>query len=126
MVAVGVPVVKPVPIGWSTHNMLVKFTCLSLAIVFLLFRCRLTHEYGFSTGANVPGRHVKRPFSWKKPSSEEHPGPPLSLEESQQSYWIESMAVSLPDGHFIHRFADSGREDEEQRLGSIGASRNIT
>lgn len=39
---------------------------------------KFTHEYGFSTGANVPGCHVNRPFSWKKPSRELHPGPPLS------------------------------------------------
>lgn len=39
---------------------------------------RFTHEYGFSTGAYMPGCHRNLPFSWKNPSRELQPGPPLS------------------------------------------------
>jgi hypothetical protein len=39
---------------------------------------RFTQEYGFSTGAKVPGCHRKRPVSWRKLSMELQPGPPFS------------------------------------------------
>lgn len=39
---------------------------------------RLFHEYGFATGAKVPGSQMIGPFSWMKPSRLEHPGPPFS------------------------------------------------
>ena len=39
---------------------------------------KLTHVYGFCTGALVPASHVKGPFSVRRPLSELHPGPPLN------------------------------------------------
>lgn len=56
--AVGVPCEKPVPTGWSTQMTFV----------------RRFHPYGFWTGANVPSCQRKGPFSWRRPSRDEHPG----------------------------------------------------
>lgn len=41
---------------------------------------------------HLPYCHNTGPFSWKKPSSEEHPGPPLS------QMVISSVAFTLEDG----------------------------
>lgn len=53
---------------------------------------KLTQVYGFLTGLKVPYCHRKGPFSWSNPSSELHPGPPLS------QIVISSPAKGLSDG----------------------------
>jgi hypothetical protein len=58
LVAVGVPVEKPVPTGCSIQTTLV----------------RRFHAHGFDTGLYVPYCHVKGPFSWSRPSRDEQPG----------------------------------------------------
>jgi len=59
LVAVGSPCEKPVPTGCSTHTMLVS----------------VAQFHGLYTGFGVPYCHEIGPFSCKKPSREEHPGP---------------------------------------------------
>ena len=39
---------------------------------------RLVHDIGFFTGRKVPDCHRNGPFSWKRPSKDEQPGPPFS------------------------------------------------
>ena len=69
------------PTGWSTLQHSLMSQCYMVmpdeALTYHSIFVRLTHEYGFSTGLNVPGIQVKRPVSWKKLSNELQPGPPL-------------------------------------------------
>ncbi len=53
---------------------------------------RLTQVYGFLTGAKVPYCQRKGPFSWRSPSKELQPGPPLS------QMVISSLANGFCDG----------------------------
>jgi hypothetical protein len=60
--AAGAPADQPVPSGLSIQSTLDRFVQL----------------YGFCVGAACPNCHEIGPFSCRRPSSEEQPGPPLS------------------------------------------------
>src|ERR1700709_153265 len=78
VVAVGVPVLKPVPTGCSILLMVssrVRYCQLSTYHRTLV---KLVHAYGFTTGPGVPGLQTNLPFSSRKPFKDEHPGPPLN------------------------------------------------
>lgn len=76
LVAVGIPLLNPVPTGCSTQTTFV----------------RLFHAQSFLTGLKVPYCQMKGPFSWRRPSRELHPGPPFN------QIRISSLASTLAEG----------------------------
>src|SRR5258708_3789480 len=118
-IAVGVPWENPVPIGCSTYRTLERLVQLhsfwvGKAWPFLQVK-------GYAVSDIVLGIICRKltPFSWKKPSNDEQPGPPFVLKSTQLSHkpsqaWI--MVNHIPEDEIIKTSFGTGRKKPEEQL----------